>query len=77
MTKFMSIGDEYLSYSDDLIKAMGKSKGNVDTMIKMVSDYGSTAEKAIVKSGDYAVDIYQRFGQKGLKAVSNYGGDAV
>lgn len=73
----MSIGDEYLSYSDDLIKAMGKSKGNVDTMIKMVSDYGSTAEKAIVKSGDYAVDIYQRFGQKGLKAVSNYGGDAV
>ena len=77
LTKFMSIGDEYLSYSDDLIKAMGKSKGNVDTMIKMVSDYGSTAEKAIVKSGDYAVDIYQRFGQKGLKAVSNYGGDAV
>ena len=77
LTKFMSIGDEYLSYSDDLIKTMGKSKGNVDTMIKMVSDYGSTAEKAIVKSGDYAVDIYQRFGQKGLKAVSNYGGDAV
>lgn len=73
----MSIGDEYLSYSDDLIKAMGKSKGNVDTMIKMVSDYGSTAEKAIVKSGDYAVDIYQRFGQKGLKAVSNYGDDAI
>lgn len=77
LTKFMSIGDEYLSYSDDLIKAMGKSKGNVDTMIKMVSDYGSTAEKAIVKSGDYAVDIYQRFGQKGLKAVSSYGDDAV
>ena len=77
LTKFMSIGDEYLSYSDDLIKAMGKSKGNVDTMIKMVSDYGSTAEKAIVKSGDYAVDIYQRFGQKGLKAVSNYGDDAI
>ena len=77
LTKFMSIGDEYLSYSDDLIKAMGKSKGNVDTMIKMVSDYGSTAEKAIVKSGDYAVDIYQRFGKKGLKAVSNYGDDAI
>lgn len=73
----MQHGDDYLSYSDDLVKAMSKSTDNVDTMIKLVSDFGDTAENAIVKSGDHAVDIYERFGENGLKAVANYGDDAV
>jgi len=73
----MQHGDDYLSYSDDLVKVMTKSTDNVDTMIKMVSDFGDTAENAIVKSGNYAVDIYERFGENGLKAVANYGDDAV
>ena len=73
----MQHGDDYLSYSDDLVKAMSKSTDNVDTMMKLVSDFGDTAENAIVKSGDHAVDIYERFGENGLKAVANYGDDAV
>ncbi len=51
---FMKHGDEYLSYSDDLIVQMSKSNGLLDDMIDMVAKHGDEAfEFVFVKMAIY------------------------
>ena len=69
--------DNFLTYSDDLLRAIQKSNGYADDIIRQVEKYGDDAADAIAKYGDDAVVIIGTYGDDAIGFINKYGDDAI
>ena len=58
-----------MSYSDDLLRAIQKSNGYADDIIRQVEKYGDDVADAIAKYGDDAADVINQYGDDAVDSL--------
>ena len=69
--------DNFMSYSDDLLRAIQKSNGYADDIIRQVIKYGDDTAVIIGTYGDDAIGFINKYGDDVIDVIYKYEDDAI